>query len=147
MSERELERAGVLAGVKGKQLRVADAAVLMGVSYRQAKRLWKRYRERGAAGLKHESAGRRSNHAHDEKFRQRVLGLVREKYSGRIGERFGRVLGLYRERYFDLNVRHFHEKLASAHEIRLSYSWVKGILQGAGLVARGRKRGCTCYEH
>jgi hypothetical protein len=51
------------------------------------------------------------------------------------------VLGLYRDRYFDLNVRHFHEKLESEHQIALSYSWVKGILQGAGLIARGRKRG------
>ena len=51
------------------------------------------------------------------------------------------VLGLYRERYFDLNVRHFHEKLAEEHGIGLSYTWVKQALQGAGLVARGRKRG------
>jgi len=36
------------------------------------------------------------------------------------------VLGLYRERYFDFNVRHFHEKLRDEHEIWLSYSWVKG---------------------
>src|SRR5713226_6762298 len=47
----------------------------------------------------------------------------------------------YRERYHDLNVRHFHEKLVADHEIKLSYSWVKQALQGAGLVARGRKRG------
>ena len=52
-----------------------------------------------------------------------------------------RVLALYREQYFDLNLRHFQEKLASEHEIGLSYSWVKGIVQGAGLVTRGRKRG------
>jgi hypothetical protein len=52
-----------------------------------------------------------------------------------------RVLALYRERYFDLNVRHFHEKLRAEQEIELSYSWVKGVLQGAGLIARGRKRG------
>jgi hypothetical protein len=51
------------------------------------------------------------------------------------------VLGLYRDRYFDLNVRHFHEKLQSEHEIELSYTWVKLALQGAGLVTRGRKRG------
>ena len=50
-------------------------------------------------------------------------------------------VGLYRERYFDLNVRHFHEKLAAEHGIGLSYTWVKQALQGAGLVARGRKRG------
>ena len=52
-----------------------------------------------------------------------------------------RVLELYREKYFDLNVRHFHEKLQAEHGIELSYSWVKRLLQGAGLVARGRKRG------
>jgi hypothetical protein len=51
------------------------------------------------------------------------------------------VLGLYREQYFDLNVRHFHEKLNSEHQIDLSYSWVKAAWQGAGLVAGARKRG------
>jgi hypothetical protein len=38
------------------------------------------------------------------------------------------VLGLYRERYFDLNVRHFHEKLRQEHGIGLSYTWVKQAL-------------------
>ncbi len=51
------------------------------------------------------------------------------------------VLRLYREKYFDLNVRHFHEKLNEEHGIGLSYTWVKKALQGAGLVARERKRG------
>jgi hypothetical protein len=52
-----------------------------------------------------------------------------------------RVLALYRDRYPDCNVRHFHEKLREAEGIRLSYSWVKQALQGAGLVAKRRKRG------
>jgi hypothetical protein len=52
-----------------------------------------------------------------------------------------KVLGLYREKYFDMNVQHFHEKLGAEHGIELSYTWVKQALQGAGLVARGRKRG------
>jgi hypothetical protein len=55
--------------------------------------------------------------------------------------RVEQVLGLDRERYFDLNVRHFHEKLASEHQIGLSYTWVKQALQGAGLVKREPKRG------
>jgi hypothetical protein len=42
--------------------------------------------------------------------------------------------------YFDLNMRHFHEKLSEEHGIHLSYTWVQKALQGAGLVARGRKR-------
>src|SRR5579864_6602337 len=92
MSERELRRVEVLARVCRKQLQLVDAGRLMRVSYRQAKRLWKRYREEGATGLKHRSAGRRSNRAHEEKFRGKALRLVRKKYSGRIGERFGPTL-------------------------------------------------------
>ena len=40
------------------------------------------------------------------------------------------VLGLYTEKYFDLNVLHFHEKLREKHGIELSYTWVKTALQG-----------------
>jgi hypothetical protein len=52
-----------------------------------------------------------------------------------------RVLALYRDKYPDFNVRHFHEKLKETEGIQLSYSWVKQALQGAGLVAKRRKRG------
>lgn len=46
-----------------------------------------------------------------------------------------KVLELYREKYFDLNVQHFHEKLVEEHRLQLSYTWVKLALQGAGLIA------------
>ena len=51
MSKGELRRVEVLARVRSKHLRIVDASKLLQVSYRQAKRLWKRYREEGAAGL------------------------------------------------------------------------------------------------
>src|SRR6201988_1919428 len=92
MSKGELGRVEALARVRSKQLRLVDATRLMRVCYRQAKRLWKRYREEGAAGLKHRSAGRRSHHAYEPKFRRKVLRLVREKYGGAVGERFGPTL-------------------------------------------------------
>ncbi len=92
MSRRELGRVEVLARVRSRQLRVVDAARLMHVSYRQAKRLWKRYREEGAGGLKHWGAGRRSNRAQPGRFRRKVLRLVREKYGGAVGECFGPTL-------------------------------------------------------
>ena len=63
---------------------------MLGISDRQAKRIWKRYRVEAVAGLKHcGAAGRRSNHAKQEKFRKEVLRLVGDTYSGGIGERFG----------------------------------------------------------
>jgi len=82
MSNEELRRVEVLARVRSKQLRIVDASKLLHVCYRQAKRLWRRYRDEGAAGLKPRSEGRPSSHAHDSKFRK-ILRSVREKYGGR----------------------------------------------------------------
>src|SRR5499427_5246810 len=94
----------------------------MGISDRHMRRWRERYEEGGFRALFDRRRGRPSP--------KRVPVAVVE-----------RVLELYREKYFDLNLRHFHEKLWSEHQIKLSYSWVRGVLQGAGLVARGRKRG------
>ena len=126
MSKRELGRVEVLARVRSKQLRVVDAGVLMGVSYRQAKRLWKRYGEEGAAGLKHRSAGRASNRAHGEKFRQKVLRQVREKYGGVVGERFGPTLAA--------------EHLASEDGLQVDGETLRRWMLAAGLWSRERKR-------
>jgi transposase len=82
LSKRELQRSGVLARAKAGELRLKDAAEVMRVSYRQAKRLWARYQKHGAAGLKHASAGRVSNRKRPEKERKKILRKVQEKYSG-----------------------------------------------------------------
>jgi transposase len=50
------------------------------------------------------------------------------------------VLKLYRERYEGWNVKHYHERLVEEHGVRLSYTWVKLALQGAGLVPKDRRR-------
>src|SRR6202049_4589257 len=127
MSKRELGRVGVLARVRSKQLGVVDAARLLRVSYRQAKRLWKRYREEGAAGLKHRSAGRASNRGHQQKFRAKVLRLVREKYGGPVGERFGPTLAA--------------EHLASEDGLKLDAETLRRWMLAEGLWSRERKRG------
>jgi len=126
MSKRELGRVEVLARVRSKQLGVGDAARLMRVSYRQAKRLWKRYREEGAAGLKHRNAGQASNRAHQQKFRAKVLQLVREKYGGPVGERFGPTLAA--------------EHLASEDGLQLDAETLRRWMLAEGLWSRERKR-------
>ncbi len=93
LSAREVERAGVLRRVKEGRRKLASAARLLAISYGQARRLWKRYQAEGVAGVKHRAAGRRSNHAKGEVFREKVLQMVRGKYSGGIEERFGPTLG------------------------------------------------------
>jgi transposase len=126
MSRRELGRVEVLARVGSKQLRVVDAGRLMEVSYRQAKRLWKRYREEGAAGLQHRSAGRPSNHGHERKFRQKVLRLVREKYGGKVGERFGPTLAA--------------EHLAAEDGLQVDAETLRRWMLAEGLWSRERRR-------
>jgi transposase len=126
MSKGELGRVEVLARVQSRQLKVVDAAQLMHLSYRQAKRLWKRYREEGAAGLKHRSAGRASNRAYEEKFRGKVLRLVREKYGGPVGERFGPTLAA--------------EHLASEDGLKVDGETLRRWMLAEGLWSRERKR-------
>ena len=72
MSARELTRVEVLSRVKAGTLSVGSAATVLGVSYRQAKRLARRYRTEGAKGLQHRSAGGASNHARPTAERERV---------------------------------------------------------------------------
>jgi transposase len=82
MSTRELQRLEVFSRVQSEALRLVDAAKMLTLSYRQTKRLWRRYRLEGAIGLQHRSAGRESHRAKPRAFREQVLGLLREKYSG-----------------------------------------------------------------
>ncbi len=79
----------MLSRVKEGELKLVDAAELMGVGYRPTKRLWKRYRKEGPEGLQHRSAGRESNRAKAKEFREQVLRLVRKKYGGEEGKRLG----------------------------------------------------------
>jgi transposase len=120
--ERAMKVQEVMLQAMAKKITWFQAAEIIGISDRHMRRWRERYEEGGFRGLFDRRRGKPSP--------KRVPVAVLE-----------RVLELYREKYFDFNLRHFHEKLASKHEIELSYSWVKGVLQGAGLVARGRKRG------
>lgn len=126
MSTRELRRAGVLARVAAETLTLTAAAVLMDVSYRQAKRLYRRYRAAGAQGLKHRSAGRPSNRTTPRRRRQRVLALIRAKYSGGVDERFGPTLAA--------------EHLASEDGLTVDHETLRRWMLAAGLWSRVRKR-------
>ncbi len=105
-----------------KRITWFQAAEILGISCRQMQRWKTRFKLEGYEGLFDRRRGIPSP--------KRVpLKTVEE------------VLRLYQEQYFDFNVRHFHEKLSSEHDIHLSYTWVKQALQGAGLVKTRRKRG------
>jgi transposase len=120
--ERAMKVQDVMLQAMAKKITWWQAAEILGISDRHMRRIRERYQEDGYNGLLDRRRGKPS--------RRRVPVATVEK-----------VFALYREKYFDLNVQHFHEKLRAEHGMGLSYSWVKQALQGAGLVARGRKRG------
>ncbi len=125
MSAKELRRGEVLSRVKRGELTLVEAAELLEASYRQAKRLKKRYGEGGSKALVHGNVGRASNRA-DDKRREQVLELVREHYSGEPQERFGPTLAA--------------EHLASDHGIEVARETLRGWMLAAGLWSRRRKR-------
>jgi transposase len=79
MSRGELERVEVMGRVAKEELKLTDAAAMLQLSYRQVKRLWGRYRQKGSKGLQHGNVGRVSNRGKPGKFRRRVLSLIRQK--------------------------------------------------------------------
>jgi hypothetical protein len=125
MSEREMRRAAVLAQVKSKAWTLMEASERMELSYRQTKRLWKCYQSKGAKGLVHGNAGRSSNRSKPKKVRRKVLRLIRQKYSGVVGERFGPTLAC--------------EHLASEDSLELSATTVRRWMLAEGLWSRERK--------
>src|SRR6202163_811319 len=120
--ERAMKVQEVILRALAKRITWWQAAEIIGISDRQMRRWHERYEAFGYDGLFDRRLGKPSP--------KRVPVAEVEQ-----------VLKLYQEQYFDLNVRHFHEKLGEEHQIQLSYTWVKQALQGAGLVRRGRKRG------
>jgi transposase len=120
--ERAMKLQDVMLRAMAKRITWFQAAEILGISCRQMQRWKTRFEHEGYEGL----------------FDRR-RGIPSPK---RVPlETVETVLRLYQEQYFDFNVRHFHEKLSSEHNIHLSYTWVKQALQGAGLVKSRRKRG------
>lgn len=81
MSGVERKRLEVFSRVKSGQVRLAKASEILGISYRQTKRIWRRYQDQGDGGLVHGLRGKKSNRQSDSKLRKKVLKRYREKYS------------------------------------------------------------------
>jgi transposase len=120
--ERMMKLQDVLLKAMAKKITWWSAAEIIGVSERTMRRWRERLEEHGYSGL----ADRRKGKPSDKRVPLATAEMV---------------LRLYQETYYDLNMRHFHEKLREGHGIELSYTWVQRALQGAGLVARRSRRG------
>lgn len=80
MSMKERRRLELLSRVRDGQLKLVKAAKLTALSYRQMKRLWRRYKECGDEGLVHRGRGKASNRRKAAPLRERILARYRTRY-------------------------------------------------------------------
>jgi len=105
-----------------REITMAEAAEMLGITERTFRRWNDRYETDGAAGLQDRRLGRTSARAVsvDEALR---------------------MVTLYETRYTGWTVKHFHERWQQEHGGTRSYTWTKQTLQAAGQVARAPRRG------
>jgi len=121
MRKKERERKVILSGYKDGRYTLVEAAERMVVSYRQAKRIWKRYQKEDDIGLVHKSRGKPSARSFDQKTKKIILQLYQEKYND-----FGATFAV--------------EKLAEDDNCILSRETLRQWLKSANLWVPRRKR-------
>lgn len=114
MSERELNRVEVLSQVVDRHRTAGEAAAVLGLSVRQVQRLLARFRDGGAAAIRHKARGRSPNNRKDAAVRDYVLSLIRESYAD-----FGPTLAT--------------EKLAEEHGLKVSRETVRKWMVSDGI--------------
>jgi transposase len=120
MSQKELQRLEVLSRVKRVEISLVKASALLHLSYRQTKRLFRRFCREGDRGLVHRLRGQPSNRKVDDTKRRQVLQRYQECYAD-----FGPTLAA--------------EYLAK-EGLPVSVETLRGWLLSAGLGEKKRKR-------
>lgn len=121
LSQKEQARLEVLNRVLEGQLRVSEAAMVLGVSERHTWRMLAAYRREGAAAIAHGNRGRRPANATTTQITQQVTELARTRYAS-------------------VNYTHLAELLQEREGIDLSRSTVRSILLSAGMASPRRRR-------
>jgi transposase len=127
MGQKELLRGKLTGMVKQGKMTLKTAAAQLKVSYRQGVRLYRRYRERGDAGLIHGSRGKPSNRKTAEDIRNRVIEQ-------------------YRLRYGDSGPAFAAEKLAEEEGVKTIVSTLRRMLMDEGLCQEKRRSRDTGYH-
>ena len=111
----------IMEAINGR-LKWIQAADILGISPRQVRRIRAEWEDGGWEALMDHRNGR----------------FVKTKI---LADDIREICRLKQEVYPDFNVRHFHEKLTEEHDIDISYTWTRKLLQEAGIVKKARGRG------
>ena len=109
MSTKELSRLEVIQRLSRKQMSQKEAGEILHLCRRQIKRLLKRYRKEGAAGLISKHRGHKAANRLSESMKKQSLDFLKTKYRG-----FGPTLA--------------HEKLVEKEKLQLSVESVRKIM-------------------
>ena len=120
LTQKEQARLQVLNSLLAEHMTLEQAATLMGVSARHARRILAAYREEGAAALAHGNRGLRSTNATPEPLRYEVLRLAQSRYP-------------------DANHTHLSELLGEREGIEIGRTTLRRILVAAGLKSPRRR--------
>jgi transposase len=121
VNTRELHRAKVLQEVMAGRMTLMKAAEVLGVSYRQTKRLKVKYAHGEMAGLVHGNRGRKPSNTLSEETREVLIELHERRYGG-------------------MNDTHFTELLAEREQIYVGRETVRKLLRAAGKPPKRRRR-------
>jgi transposase len=120
--ERAMKKQEVILRALSGEISWIQAAHILRMTTRNLRRLRAGYELHGYDGLIDRRCGRPSGRRADVKEMERILCLYRERYAG-------------------FNAKHFHEIAQREHAVTYGYTFVKSLLQEAGLVPRRKKRG------
>jgi len=121
MSEKEIQKTEIMSQLAGKQITQRIGATRLGISIRQVKRLWRKYKDQGAEGLINKSRGKPSYNQLNEEVKKRVVDRILERYRD-----FGATLAT--------------EKLEELHGIKISDESVRKIMIEEGLWKQRRRK-------
>jgi transposase len=121
MSQKERMRLVMMNRVEEKAMTIKEAAEVMGIGYRQGRRIYRRYVTEGDKGLIHRNRGKPSNRRKPCESKEMVLAL-------------------YREQYWDFGPTLAAEKLVERDGYEVDHETLRRWLLAAGLWKRQRKR-------
>ncbi len=126
LSMKELDRLQLMIRIAERRLTRRHAATLLGLSERQARRLYRAFRRDGADGLVSRQRGRPS---------ARRLPAATQAHA----------LALIRERYPDFGPTFAHQKLTEEHGLAFSVETLRGWMTAAGLWVPRAQRARRSY--
>jgi transposase len=121
MSQKQINRYDIISKAIANFITVKEASEALGISARQVKRLKKRVRENGAAGVIHGNAARTATCRTSDNVRGQIRRLYKKDYQGS-------------------NFSHFREIICEHHGIDISYAALHKLLTQDGIVSPKTRR-------